>query len=126
MTGEGIALVGLGGALGAMARYLVHVWVSERLTGSFPWATFLINVTGSLAIGFLLTLAVERSGLDPRWRLLVVTGFLGGYTTFSTFSAEALALLEARAYAPALLYFCGSPLVAVTAAVIGALIARRL
>jgi CrcB protein len=74
--------VALGGGLGATARYVLGGWVVARLGSGFPFHTLLINVTGSLAIGVLLVLLTERLVVDPAWRLLLVVGFLGGYTTF--------------------------------------------
>src|SRR5687768_414186 len=79
-----ILAVSLGGILGANARYLVGVYVAERFGTAFPYGTLLINISGSLAIGFFLTLATERFQVDPLWRLFFATGFLGAYTTFSS------------------------------------------
>jgi CrcB protein len=100
--------VALGAALGANARYLVSVLVAERFGASFPYGTLIINVTGSLALGFFLTLIGQRVALNPLWRLFVATGFLGGYTTFSTYTYEAALLLRVGAFGPALLYLFGS------------------
>ena len=99
--------VALGGASGAAARYAVAQWMGARWGWTFPWGTFAVNVTGSLAIGLVMTLLIAR-GADPMYRLLLVTGFLGGYTTFSAFSFEALTLLEARRWDAATLYVIGS------------------
>ena len=74
--------VGLGGFLGANARYALGTWIVQRIGLSFPWHTLLINVTGSLAIGAILVLLTERLVADPAWRLFLVVGLLGGYTTF--------------------------------------------
>ena len=84
--------VGLGGFLGANARYALGVWLVGRWGMAFPWSTLLINVTGSLAIGLILTVLTEKLVVDPAWRLLLVVGFLGGYTTFSSYTFEALTL----------------------------------
>src|SRR6478672_11221528 len=73
--------IGLGGFLGANTRYIVGNWISQRAGTGWPYHTFLINVTGGLAIGFILTLLTERFPGDPAWRLFLVVGFLGGYTT---------------------------------------------
>jgi fluoride exporter len=99
--------VALGGATGAAARFAVAQWLGARWGWTFPWGTFAVNVTGSLAIGLVMTLLIAR-GADPMYRLLLVTGFLGGYTTFSAFSFEALTLLEARRWDAAALYVIGS------------------
>ena len=99
--------VALGGATGAAARFAIAQWMGARWGWTFPWGTFAVNVTGSLAIGLVMTLLIAR-GADPMYRLLLVTGFLGGYTTFSAFSFEALTLLEARRWDAAALYVIGS------------------
>jgi CrcB protein len=100
--------VAVGAALGANLRYLVGRWAAERFGAGFPYGTLLINVTGSLAIGLLLGLAAGRAPLGTTARLLLVTGVLGGYTTFSSFSFEALELLLAGRYLPAAAYLLGS------------------
>ena len=100
--------VGVGGFLGANARYALTMWLASRWGTAFPWPTLIINVSGSLAIGFLLTLLTEKLVVDPAWRLLLVVGFLGGYTTFSSYTFEALALAAAGEWLPALGYMLGS------------------
>ena len=89
-----IFLIGIGGFIGAVARYGMAVWVGQRWGRSFPLGTFIINVTGSFLIGLLMTLFTERFMVNPQWRLLMVVGFLGAYTTFSTFEYETGALLK--------------------------------
>ncbi len=86
--------VGFGGFLGANTRYALGLWIVSRLGSAFPFSTLLINVTGSFAIGALLVLLTERFVTDPAWRLFLVVGFLGGYTTFSSYTFEALTLIE--------------------------------
>lgn len=122
---ESVLIVGVGGFVGANVRYLLGLWLTERLGAGLPWATLLINVTGSLLIGLFLVLATERIDLDPRWRLLFVTGFLGAYTTFSTFSWETLTLVEAGDYLPAALYVGGSVGAGFVAVVLGVWLARQ-
>ena len=118
-----ILAVSLGGVLGANARYLVAVYVAERLGTAFPYGTLLINVSGSLVIGFFLTLAAERFSVDPLWRLFFATGFLGAYTTFSTFVRESHALVSADEHRAALAYVAVSVLAGVTAALAGMAVA---
>ncbi len=77
-----------GGSSGASARYVVDTWATDRWGSAFPWATLLVNVLGSLVLGFYLTLVTERVADRAATRLFVATGFLGAYTTFSTFSYE--------------------------------------
>jgi fluoride exporter len=117
--------VALGGAGGAAARFAIAQWTGARWGWTFPWGTFAVNVTGSLAIGLLMTLLVAR-GTDPAYRLLLVTGFLGGYTTFSAFSFEALALLEARRWDAAALYVTGSLVFGLLATTLGLGLGRLL
>ena len=80
-------LVGAGGFLGAIARFLVGTWVVSRYHGLFPWATFAINVTGSFLLGFLNSLLLARL-VGDQWRWFFAVGFIGAYTTFSTFEYE--------------------------------------
>ncbi len=89
-----LLLIGMGGFIGAIARYGVAVWIGQRWGRSFPLGTFVINVSGSFLIGLLMTLMTERIIENPQWRLLLVVGFLGAYTTFSTFEYETGALLR--------------------------------
>jgi CrcB protein len=114
-----LAAVMLAGAAGAVARYILDFAISSRRSGSlFPWGTFVINVTGSLALGILTGLALHH-GLSPLGRTIVGTGFLGGYTTFSTFTYETLRLIEDGARGPALGNALGSVTAGMAAASLG-------
>jgi CrcB protein len=93
-TSVGIAMAG---ALGALARYGLEGWISER-GGAFPWGTFVVNMSGAFVLGFLFTVLTERVAVAPWLRSTVAIGFLGAYTTFSTLSLETLRLLENGAY----------------------------
>ncbi len=106
--------VALGGAAGSAARYGIAQWAAGRWGGMFPWGTLAVNITGSLAIGLLMSVILGR-GADPSLRLLLVTGFLGGYTTFSAFSLEAVTLIEGRRWDEAALYIGGSAMAGVFA-----------
>ncbi len=87
--------VGLGGFLGANCRYLMGVWADNRWAGSgVPAGTLLVNVAGSFLLGLVATLLIERLLGNPAWRFFLAIGFLGSYTTFSTFSFETFKLLE--------------------------------
>ena len=119
-----LLVVGLGGFAGAAARYGLGLWVIARLGSGFPFHTLLINVTGSLAVGALVVLLTERFVLDPAWRLLLVVGFLGGYTTFSSYTFEALALAEEGRWLEAVLYALGSNGIGLAAAYLGLVLAR--
>jgi CrcB protein len=117
----------LGGGMGAVARYAVGLWITSRGGATtFPWHTLLINVTGSLLIGALLTLLLARTELDPAWRFLLVTGFLGGYTTFSSYSFEALTLARTGDWLRATWYVLGSNGAGLLACAAGMLLARLL
>jgi len=121
-----VALVGLGGALGAIARYLVGVWFVERWGTGFPYGTLLINVSGCFLIGLFLTLSAERFDLHEAWRFLVPIGFIGAYTTFSTYAYETVRLVAGGALARALLYVAVSTVVGYGAVLLGILAARRI
>ena len=118
--------ISLGGILGANARYLVALYVAERFGTAFPYGTLLNNVTGSLVIGFFLTLAVERFSIDPLWRLFFATGFLGAYTTFSSYTFEAAQLMRDGSYGLAFLYLFGSVLAGMIGVFAGIMAAERL
>jgi fluoride exporter len=86
--------VALGAVVGACARYFLNTLISRDFSSAFPYGTLLINITGSLILGFFLIFSTERTLLDPRWRMLVAVGFCGSYTTFSSYAFESLALME--------------------------------
>lgn len=119
-------LVGLGGFVGANARFVLIGWLLERLGGQFPYGTLVVNVVGSLAIGLLLGVIVSRADLDPAWRLLLVTGFLGGFTTFSSYAWETMALAETGRWGAAALYVLASNGLSLVSAALGLLAARAL
>ena len=119
-------LIGLGGFLGANARYLLGGWVADRLGPSFPYGTLVINVTGSFVIGLFLSLITERFHAPPGLRLFFAIGFLGAYTTFSTFTYESLALFEARAYVAASANVIGSVVIGLIAVAVGVVVGRAL
>jgi CrcB protein len=116
----------LGGGVGAVARFIVGSFVSRLYSGSFPAGTFLINVTGSFLIGVLMTLFLNRPGFHSNWRLFLVTGILGGYTTFSSFEWEALTTLRNGAEAISFLYMGSSVAAGLAAAWAGFFVANRL
>jgi CrcB protein len=112
-------LISVGGIVGANARYLVSLWAARRWPGAFPAGTFIVNVTGSLLLGFVTAFAAARLSDSPDVRLLVGIGFCGAYTTFSTFTFESLVLARQRAHAPALLNVAGSVVAGVVAGAAG-------
>ena len=104
-------LVVLAGAgLGGLSRYAAGIWITEKYSGRFPLGTFVINVTGAFLIGLLMALLAEIEP-HPNWRLFLVTGVLGGYTTFSTFEYETFQAVRSGAYWLGLFYMAGSVVV---------------
>lgn len=118
--------VAAGGALGAMARYFLNNSVLARAAAPFPTATFIINVTGSFILGFFLTLVTERFSVSPYLRVAVAVGFVGAYTTFSTFEYETVVLVRERGYLLAFLYVASSFIFGFAAVWSGIFLARKL
>jgi fluoride exporter len=116
----------LGGSLGAVSRFIVGTLIARWYTGLFPLATFLINVTGSFLIGLLMMLFLNRPSIPANWRLFLVTGILGGYTTFSSFEWEIFATLRGGALAIALSYAVSSLVVGLIGVWAGAILSDRL
>jgi fluoride exporter len=87
-------IVGIGGFMGSILRFWLAGYVGQRMGTRFPCGTFLINVTGSFLIGFVMTVLTEKTHLNPNWRYLIPIGFIGGYTTFSTFEYETLRAIQ--------------------------------
>jgi CrcB protein len=116
--------VGLGGFLGANARYWLGGWVAERYGTQFPWGTFVINVSGAFILGLFATIVSEKIIAAPYWRLLVAIGFVGAYTTFSTFEYETWTLAENGAIWRALANVVCSVIAGFLAVWLGAKIAR--
>lgn len=121
-----LAAVALGGALGSMVRFAASAWFGERLGTAFPWGTLAINVAGSFCIGVVLYAATSRPSFGPYLRTFLASGVLGGFTTFSAFSYETLALATRGAFAAALAYACGSVLLGIGGAALGVAVARAL
>jgi CrcB protein len=116
--------IALGGALGSLARYWVGAAVVNRMGARFPYGTLLINITACLIIGFSLDLLNRRAGIHPFWRFLIPVGFIGAYSTFSTFEWEAFSHVEAGAFAAALLYIALSIVLGFAAVWCGVMLAR--
>jgi CrcB protein len=121
-----LVLVGLGGFAGAVLRWLVDGWVSERNPTAFPLGTLAINLTGSFVLGVLFAWVIERNVLPPDVRLPLMVGFLGAYTTFSTFMLESWRLVEEGAYALAAANLVGSVVLGLVAVVAGLAVGRLL
>jgi CrcB protein len=120
-----LAIAG-GGALGALGRYWMSGGVYRLLGRDFPWGTLTVNVVGSFLMGLLVVLFVERLAVEPEWRAAVLVGFLGAFTTFSTFSIETLTLIEEGFTVKALLNVAASVLACVLACWAGVLLGRSL
>ncbi|MGZ4778209.1 MAG: fluoride efflux transporter CrcB [Thermoanaerobaculia bacterium] len=118
-------IVAVGGAAGAVARYAVTLLVAIFWKRDFPLATLLINVSGSFILGLFATFVAERTAMDPAWRLLVATGFVGAYTTFSTFEYETQRLAETGALTWGVVNVLTSVLAGFAAVQLGVLLARR-
>jgi len=112
-----------GAGLGGLARYLAGTWIMEKYGGRFPLGTFVINITGSFLIGVLMTLLTERWQPHPNWRLFLVVGVLGGYTTFSSFEYETYQLAHEGARWMSLLYVMGSVILGYFGVWLGAVLA---
>ena len=118
-----ILLVALGGAVGSAARYVVSRYVGETVASVFPWPTFAVNIVGCLIIGLLSTL-VSAGTLTPAMKLILITGFCGGFTTFSTFANENLSLMRTGDMLVAALYIGLSMICGIIAAYVGMKIGR--
>ncbi len=114
-----------GSGLGGMLRYAAGNWVLARLDWRYPMGTFLINVAGSFLIGLIMALLTERWEVHPYWRLFLVVGFLGGFTTFSTFEFETLTAMRNGHRAIAALYVASSVGFGYLAVWLGAMLGRR-
>ncbi len=123
---DSLALVGVGGFLGAIARYGVGTIISNRWGTSWPYGIFLINITGCFMIGFFLTFTTERVAVHEAWRFLFPVGFVGAYTTFSTYEYETVRLIESGAWGRALSYVLLSTLVGFASVLTAMWTARRL
>lgn len=114
-----------GAGLGGLARYVLGTWIMAKYGGRFPLGTFLINVSGAFLIGVLMTLLTERWQPHPNWRLFLVVGVLGGYTTFSSFEYETLQAVRDGERWIGLLYVAGSVVLGYMAVWLGAVLAAR-
>ena len=117
-------LIALGGAIGAVSRFLVSTWVYSKAETIFPWGTFAVNISGCFLVGLVYILSVELLVISPNMRTFLAVGFLGAYTTYSTFSLEILNLLKAGQIKLALLNSFGTLLAGLLAVWAGFLLAR--
>jgi CrcB protein len=117
---QGVLLVGLGGALGAIARYGIGLLALRLFGAGFPWGTLVVNVIGGLAMGVVFTLYHDKRDLS----LLLATGVLGGFTTFSAFSLETVRMMERGAFVTAISYVIASVVLSCAALMIGVALTR--
>lgn len=117
-------LIAIGGALGSMARYWVGATVANRMGTKFPYGTLVINLSACLIIGFSLTLIAKRADLNPAWRFLIPLGFIGAYSTFSTYEWETLSTLRTGALLIAIVYAISSLVLGLIAVWGGSVIAE--
>jgi fluoride exporter len=121
-----ILSIAVGGAFGAVARYLINISPLQNYLKPFPFPTFLINIVGSFLIGFLLTLFTDKMPINENLRLAIIVGFLGAFTTFSTFELEIWSLTRENQFFMAILYLTLSVLVGFIGIWAGVLCAQKL
>jgi CrcB protein len=121
-----LIFLAVGGAFGAVSRYLVQGWVQDLTGGRFPWGTFVVNISGSFMLGLLFALAMDRAVLSPEVRLPLMVGFIGSYTTFSTLMLESWSLVEEGDIVYMLGNLVGSVVIGMIAVVAGLAVGRLL
>lgn len=119
-------LVFVGGGIGASLRHTVNMLSARGLGTAFPWGTFIINISGSLVMGLIAGYLAFKGGASQPWRLFLMTGILGGYTTFSAFSLDAALLYERGEIASALFYVLGSVVLSIAGLFAGLALVRHL
>jgi CrcB protein len=121
-----LVLIGLGGFAGAITRYLVDGWVVRATGGSFPWGTLVVNVSGSFLLGLLAAMTIDRATLPAEIRGPVLIGFIGAYTTFSTYMLESWRLVETGAWPSAVANLAGSVVLGLVAVFAGLALGRAI
>jgi fluoride exporter len=121
-----LLFIGVGAFFGANLRYLISGWVALRAGLLFPYGTMIVNFTGSFMLATFVAWSANQTSLDPRLRLLLVTGFFGAYTTFSTYAVESIALFQSGNWLGALTNIIGSNLICLVAVLIGLAVGSRL
>lgn len=123
---ERVLLIGLAGAFGAVSRYAVQMWVLRLIGGPTMLGTAIVNISGTFVLGLIFALTEDRFLSEGPWRAMITVGFLGAYTTFSTFMLESFARIEAGDLLPALLNLGGSVLLGLLAVYAGLTLGRAL
>jgi CrcB protein len=116
---KNIFLVGIGGSIGSILRYLCQKWVYQLYPFTFPWGTFLVNIAGCFLIGIFFAASEKTTFLSPDWRLFLTTGLCGGFTTFSAFAFESMNLARTGDISYTLLYTTGSVVLGILAVFAG-------
>ena len=119
-----ILLIGLGGGLGSIGRYLCQKWFMDHHPHAYPWGTFTVNIVGCFVIGLLWGISFKSFGDNESWKLFLMTGICGGFTTFSAFTLEGIGLIKEERAGTFLLYVGGSVLVGLLATYAGMKISR--
>ena len=119
-----ILLVGLGGGIGSIARYLCQRWVSANYVHSFPWGTFAVNIVGCFLIGIFWGLSFKSFDSNENWKLFLMTGLCGGFTTFSAFTVEGIGLIKEQKLALFFSYLAASVILGLLATYIGMRLSR--
>jgi CrcB protein len=117
-------MIALGGAVGAIARYQIAAMVQARIPAGFPWGTFVVNTSGCLVMGIAATLLTDRLVMNPNWRYLVPIGFIGAYTTFSTFEMETFRAVSEGAWLVGAANVVGSVVAGYVALWLGVVLAK--
>lgn len=121
-----VLAIAAGGALGSVLRFWMSGWVTGMLGRGFPYGTLLVNVSGSLLMGFLYVMLIDKFNASAEWRAVLLIGLLGGFTTFSSFSMETFNLLEAGEISKALMNIILSVVVCLTATWLGVVLGRQI
>ena len=120
-----ILLVGLGGFIGGISRYLITLFIQNKFLSTFPFGTMFVNILGCFLIGVIFGLS-EKGNFSPAWRMFLATGILGGFTTFSSFSNETVSMLRDAQYVPALSYVAFSVIIGLSATIAGVALIKYL
>ena len=121
-----ILIVGAGGFIGSVMRYLVQLFVEKGVSSTFPWGTFIANITGSFIIGIVFALAQKGNLLSAEWRLFLAVGICGGFTTFSSFAYNNLTMLKEQAYGQFIWNVGGSLILGLLAVYLGMVLVRAI
>jgi CrcB protein len=121
-----LLIVAAAGAAGAVGRYALSGWVYELAGDRLPWGTLVVNVTGCFVLGYVMHVGLATTAISPQWRLAIATGFLGAFTTFSTFSYETVREIERGAWGAAGMNVALNLLVGIPATFAGLMLARRM